>query len=122
MGLPVYVVATTDEGTLAALNAARSFSSGFPSSITLVVPHVVPYPLAIDHPLVPISFSIARFAKLTAALDTELTLRVCVCRPGDLRLDSIMPSDTRGRLRPTREQRLVERLSARGRRALFVDY
>jgi hypothetical protein len=129
MDLPVYVVATTDEGTLAALNAARAFSSGFPSSITLVVPHVVPYPLAIDHPLVPISFSIARFAKLTAELDTEVTLRVCVCRPGDFRFDSIMPSDvvvlvggTRGRLRRTREQRLVDRLSARGRRALFVDY
>src|SRR4029079_13882119 len=93
MGLPVFVVATTDEGTLAALNAARSFSSGFASSITLIVPHVIPYPLAIDDPLVPISFSIARFAKLTAQCDTELTLRVCLCRPGDFHLESVMPAD-----------------------------
>ena len=129
MGLPLCVVATTDEGTLAALNAARSFSSGLSSTITLVVPHIVPYPQALDQPLVPVSFSIARFAKLSADIDAELSLRICVCRPGDFRFDAILPMDavvlvggTRGRLRRTREQRLVDRLTARGRRALLVDY
>ena len=129
MGLSVYVVATTDEGTLAALNAARTFSTGLASTITLVVPHIVPYPQALDYPPVPVSFSIARFAKFTAEIDTELSLRICVCRPGDCRFDAILPTDglvlvggTRGRLRRTREQRLVDRLTARGRRALFVDY
>jgi len=129
VGFPVYVVATTDEGTLAALNAARTLSSGLASTITLVVPHIVPYPQALDHPLVPVSFSIARFAKFSAEIDTELALRIYVCRPGDGRFDAIFPMDgvvlvggTRGRLRRTREQRLVDRLEARGRRALFVDY
>ena len=129
MGPQVYVVATTDEGTLTALNAARSFSSGFTPAITLVVPHVVPYPQALDRPLVPVSFSIARFAKLSAEIDAELNLRIWVCRPGDFRFDSVLPMDvvvlvggTRGLLRRTREQRLVDRLTARGRRALFVDY
>lgn len=129
MGLSLYVVATTDQGTLAALNAARSFSSDLSSTITLVVPHIVPYPQAIDQPLVPVSFSIARFAKLSAEIDAELSLTICVCRPGDFRFDAVLPLDvvvlvggTRGRLRRTREQRLVDRLTARGRRALFVDY
>ena len=129
MDLHLYVVATTDEGTLAALHAARAFSCGFAPTITLVVPHVVPYPQAIDHPLVPVSFSIARFAKLSADIDTELSLRICVCRPGDFRFDTVLPMDgvvlvggTRGFLRRSREQRLVDRLAARGRRALFVDY
>jgi hypothetical protein len=129
VGPHIYVLATTDEGTLAALEAARSFSSGLASNLTLVVPHIVPYPQAIDHPLVPISFSIARFAKLSADLGTDVTLRICVCRPGDFRFDSVLPQDvivlvggTRGLWRRSREQRLVDRLTARGRRALFVDY
>ena len=125
----VYVVATTDEGTLAALNAARSLGNGLASTLTLVVPHIVPYPQAIDRPLVPVSFSIARFAKLSADIDTELSLQICVCRPGDFRFDAVLPEDgvvlvggTRGLLRRSREQRLVDRLTARGRRALFVNY
>jgi hypothetical protein len=129
VALPLYVVATTDKGTLAALNAARSLSSGLSSTITLLVPHIVPYPQALDQPLVPVSFSIARFAKLSAAIDTELSLRICVCRPGEFRFDAVLPTDVvvlvggaRGLLRRTREQRLVDRLTARGRRALFVDH
>ena len=127
--LPVYVVATTDQGTLAALLAARVLGQGLASLITLIVPHIVPYPQALDRPLVPVSFSIARFTQLAADIDAALSLRICVCRPGDFRFDAVLPTDvlvlvggTRGRLRRSREQRLVDRLAARGRRALLVDY
>lgn len=127
--LSVYVLATTDRGTRAALTAARSFSAGFASAITLVIPHMVPYREALDCPPVPIAFTIARAQRLAEELDTELSLRVCVGRPGDIRFETVIPPNVvvmvgglRRRWRRSREQRLADRLAAQGRRVLFVDY
>ena len=127
--LRVYVVATTDQGTRAAVTAARLFSAGFASTITLVIPHVVPFRQALDRPPVPIGFTIARAQRLAEDLDAELSLQVCVCRPGDVRFETVIPANVvvmvggvRRRWRRSREQRLADRLAAQGRRVLFVDY
>ena len=127
--LRVYVVATTDQGTRAAVTAARSFGAGFTSTPTLVMPHIVPYRQSLDSPPVPIGFTIARARRLAEELDADLSLRVCVCRPGDVRFETVIPPNVivmvggvRGRWRRSREQRLADRLAARGHRVLFVDY
>ncbi len=129
MAMAVYVVATSDAGTLAALTAARTLGSGLTREITLIVPHVVPFGQALDRPPVPVSFSIARFASLAAHVDADLSLSICICRPGHDRFDAVLPphavvlvGGTRGRFRRTSEQKLVDRLAARGQRALLVDY
>jgi hypothetical protein len=127
--LQVCVIATTDRGTRAALRAAQSFAVGFSSHITLVIPHTVPYRQPLDRPFVPVAFTVARFQTLTADLDADLSLRVCICRPGDVRFESVIPANgivLVGGMRRTwwrsREQRLADQLSARGRRVLFVNY
>ena len=129
MAMDVYVVATTDAGTRAALTAARTFSRGLTRDITLIVPHTVPFPQPLDHPLVPVSFSIGRFTRIAADVDTDLSLRICVCRPGHCGFDALLPSNAvvlvggvRRRLRRSSEEKLVDRLEARGQRALLVNY
>ena len=51
-GLDVVVLFTTPEATLRALQSAAKFSSGLSPNIRVVVPCVVPYPLALDEPQV----------------------------------------------------------------------
>jgi hypothetical protein len=127
--LSVYVVATTDHGTQAAVKAARSFSAGFTSRITLVIPQTVPYREPLDRPPVPIAFTIARFRKLAEDLEADLSLQLCVCRPGEIAFESVIPLNAvvlvggvRGFWRRSRQQRLADQLTARGHRVLFVDY
>jgi hypothetical protein len=127
--LQVYVIATTDRGTRAALQAARSFAAGFTSNITLVIPHIVPYRQPLNHPPVPVSFTVARFQALTADVDADLSFQVCVCRPGDVGFESVIPENgivliggVRRTWRRSREQRLADQLTARRRRVLFVNY
>jgi hypothetical protein len=127
--LQVFVIATTDRGTRAALRAAQSFAAGFSSNITLVIPHIVPYRQPLDRPFIPVAFTVARFQTLTADLDADLSLRICICRPGDVHLESVLPANgivlvggVRRAWWPSREQRLADRITARGRRVLFVSY
>lgn len=50
--LEVVVLFTTVPATLFALRSAAKLADGLSARIRLVVPHVVPYPLAIDEPAI----------------------------------------------------------------------
>jgi hypothetical protein len=125
--LRIYVVATTDEGTRAALLAARSFGADSDPDVVLLVPHAVPYPQPLDCPPVPVAFTIERFERLANDAKAEVLIRVCVARPGELMLEPAVPEDavllvggTRGRWWRSREQRLAGRFADKGHCALFV--
>jgi hypothetical protein len=127
--MELLVVATTEEGTRAALESAQSFAAGLDGHITLLVPQAVPYPEPLECPPESLAFAIEHFRKLAMALDIGLSIHVCICRPGDAVLAPAIPTGVivviggpRGGLRPSREQKLADRLTRAGHPVLFVDY
>lgn len=127
--MELFVVATTEEGTRAALAAAESFAAGLEAHITLLVPHAVPYPEPLECPAESLAFAIEHFRNLAMSLDVGLSIHVCICRPGDAVLAPAIPTGVivlvggpRGGLRRSREQKLADRLTRTGHPVLFVDY
>ena len=131
--LSVYVLATTDAGTRAALASAGTCARGLRARVALLVPHVVPYAQALEHPADPSAFAGERYREAAAALGLDVTIRVCVCRSEEA-VAALLPRDAivliGGATRPrwlghlgwkTREQRLARRIECGGRRVLFVD-
>ena len=125
--ISVYVLATSAPGTRAALRAAGSFARGLDACIVLLVPHVVPYPQALEHPADSVDFVADRFRELAVEIGVDVSIRVCLCRPQSAALAPLIPKDAAiligGRTRrwwPTREQRLARTLMKTGRRVLFV--
>ena len=125
--LKVQVVATTVDGTRAALVAARTMAAGLGARIDVVVPHVVPYGEAIEHPTIAPTFVGRRIQALADQLSMDVDVRVCVCRTHTAALTQWLVRDAvvlvGGRRRrgwPTREQRLAVSLAEHGYNALFV--
>jgi len=126
--LPVYVLATSSDGTRTALAAARSHARDLNARIVMLVPHVVPYARSIEHPVVSPDFVADRFRSLARELSLEVSIHVCLCRPQDAALAPLVPEDAvillGGRARRwwrTREQRLAHALRRAGHRVLFVQ-
>jgi hypothetical protein len=126
--LRAHVIATTNAGTRAALEAARAWASGLDPHVVLLVPHVVPYTDPIDQPTDSVAFAANRFRELADALDIDVVVRVCVCRRHSAELTPLPPRDgivlVGGRVCrwwPTREQRLASRLDRDGYRVIFVE-
>jgi hypothetical protein len=127
-GLSLSVVATTDEGTYAALTAARTLGAGLNPRVALLVPCVVPHLQPLAHLTSAVALLQHRFRRLAGEAGTHATVQVCICRPELSGLELLLPgSDTvliGGRRYPwwnSREQRLACRLAKCGHRVLFVD-
>ena len=125
--LTVHVIATTDAGTRAAMRAARSLGAGLSVAIVLIVPHVVPYPLALDPLAAPLDNAIVR-AREIADESGAAAVNVCVCRPGAENVSAALPSGAtvvvgtrRGRWRRRAAERLADGLTRSGHRVLLVD-
>jgi len=126
--LHLFVVATTERGTRAALAAARVLGCGLEPQVVLIAPHVVPYPQPLHHPANPVQFTEHRFRALAECSGADVLVRVCVCRTYAAPLDGMMPlgstvivGGSRGRWLRTPAQRLATRLSGRGHHVLFID-
>jgi hypothetical protein len=124
---PVHLVATTLDGTRAALVAAGAIARGSGAPAVMLVPWVVPYAESLDHPTDSVAFGVKNFRKLAEELGIDVAVHVCLCRSSDDAIASLVPRDAvvviggRGRLWwPTREQRLAARLSRSGHRVVFV--
>ena len=126
--LAVYVLATSADGTRTALTAASAHARDLEACIVLLVPHVVPYAQALEHPADSVGFVADRFRTLAWELGLEVTIRICLCRPEHAALAPLIPQDAvilvGGRTRrwwSTREQRLADALIRTGHRVLFVQ-
>ena len=124
--LSIYVVATTPTGTRAALAAAQAHARGLAARIVLLVPHVVPYAQALEHPADPTAFPADRYRGLAEELGIDVAIRICLCRGRDA-VASLIPHDAvvllggrRRRWWPTREERAAGTLTKAGYRVLFV--
>jgi len=115
------VVFTDLRRTAAALAAARTLARGLGARITLMVAHVVPYPLPLATPDVSVEF-IQRMLESSDADSVEIYL----CRDRNeairdaLERESLVIIGTRRRWWPVWERSLARLLRREGRRVLTV--
>jgi hypothetical protein len=122
----VHVIATSIEGTRAALAAGVPLARGSRARLVLLVPQIVPYPLPIDSPVDATAFTERRYQSLVREANGEGDIRVCLCRtPDDIvkslpREATVVVGGRTGGLWPSREERLSRRLARCGHRAVFA--
>src|ERR1700687_5446542 len=94
--LNIAVVFTSVESTLAALKEAGTLAESLGAQITLLVPQVAPYPLALESPPVLVDFNEKRFHVIASQSPVKTKVRIYLCRDqmetlkGVLRLGSIV--------------------------------
>lgn len=122
----VQVIATTADGTSAALAAAVPLASGSFSRLVLFVPRIVPFPVDLEHPADRLELFVERYRRLIAKLGANADIQVCVCRRIDDLLARVVDTDpvvvggTAGRWRMSAEERFAKRLARRVTRVIFV--
>jgi hypothetical protein len=129
-GLPITVVYTTQDGTLAALKTAAALARGLNARLGLIVTEVVPFRLPIDQPRVPVDFLKQRQNELVSGAGLsgeEIRVQICVCRDTKETLGRLLPTPSlvvlggRRGFWPSRERRLETFLSRLGHHVIFAD-
>jgi hypothetical protein len=109
------------------LKAAVALAKGSGSRILMLVPQIVPYPLPLDAPAEPASFTAERYRTLLHQMRAEGEVRICLCRHADDILFQQLPSHATvvvggaaGNWRASCEERLMRRLTRFGHRVMFA--
>jgi len=76
----IHVIATTFEGTRAALAAAVPLAKGSASKLVLIVPCIVPYAVELDAPCEPATFLVKHYTTMIERLGGNATVEICLCR------------------------------------------
>lgn len=125
--LAIRVVFTTVSGTLAALQRAEQLASLLGARIRVLVPEVVPYPLALDQPRVAPFLRVRPLCSLAAQYTLEVHIDVRLCRDALVCVKDSLP---RGRSTIViggrtgwfrRETRLARKLRGWGHDVIFVS-
>jgi hypothetical protein len=126
--LTIHVIATTIDGTRAALTEASRLARGLGVRVVLLVPHTVPYGESLEGPSRQPAHSEDCFRALADECSSDVSMYIVVCRPGVADLARLLPADATllvggaaRRLWPTREERVAHTLAAKGHRVLFVE-
>ena len=124
--LNISVVFTSVESTLAALKEAGNLADSLGGRITLLVPQVVPYPLALEAPPVLADFSEKRFRVIARHSLVETNVQIYLCRDKIRMLISVLKPRSivvlGGRKRwwcPTRDEILAHELRQAGHEVIF---
>ena len=123
----VFVLFTSQEQTLTALQRAGDLSRPIGARIVLLVAQIVPYQLPLDEPPVNLKFITERFERIASQYPVTAEVRVCFCRNQLEMLKSILNSDslvvlgTRRRWWPTYEAGLARRLRQAGYEVVLVE-
>jgi hypothetical protein len=88
--MEVVVLHTTVPETLQALKTAARLAHGLSARIRLLVLEVVPYPLPLDRPNVPLSFTHRRFHTLAGNATIETTIDIHLVRDPDKSIESAL--------------------------------
>ncbi len=125
----VQVIATTFDGTRAALASAVPLARGAGARLVLLVPRVVPYSVALDAAAADATdFYVRRYRDLVADQGGEAQIDVCVCRRvDDLVSRLVHPAATvvvggpAGHWMMSPEQRFANRLSRAAAKVIYVN-
>ena len=119
-GLAVFVVFTSVNWTLKALEKAREIARPVGAKIVVVAVQVVPYPLPLDEPPVPMEFVIRRFEEKVGEFPEKTHISAYLCRDLMEAFKRILIPGcpvviaTQERWWPTRNQRLARKLRRAG--------
>lgn len=123
----VHVLATTVDGTRAALTAAIPFAKGSNARLVILVPRIAPVAISDDQPVESTHAVVQRYCDLLEELNGEAHIRLCVCRRlSDVVAQLLSPRETVviggsvGRWVPSAEMRFVRRLKRLGHAVIFV--
>ena len=125
--LEIFVIFTSEKGTIGALRKAGALAAQLRGRITLVVPQVVPYPLPLSRPPVLLSFSEQKFRAIAAESPVETVVRLYLCRDRYTAVESALSPqslavlETAKRWWPTREKRLARRLQRAGHNVIATE-
>ena len=122
----ITVLFTTQESTASALDAAIRLAKGFDTTIEIVVPEIVPFPLDVDHPAINTGTLLRRVCELTNGVPVETAVHLCLGRELEqilgtvLKPDSIVVIGEREPLWLGKYHRISEYLRARGHQVIFT--
>jgi hypothetical protein len=123
---PIYVVATGEGGTCAALTVAVRLARRAASPLVVLVPHVVSYTSPIEDLADAGVCAANRYRDFVRDLGAEARIRLCLCRRPDDTLGLLPPGstvvigETARRWLPGSERRLARRLRLAGHAVLFA--
>jgi hypothetical protein len=125
--LSVYVLATTTDGTRAALAAAGRCASGLGAHIVLLQPHIVPFPADMQDQAAPARVQAEQLRQLAKQLQLDVEIVSALCRSEREVPATLLPRDAlvvlggrSGRWWPPSGKRLAAQLNRAGYRVLFV--
>jgi hypothetical protein len=125
--LSVFVVFTSVNWTLKALERAREIARPLEANIAVIAIQVVPYPLPLDRPPVPMEFVVSRFGERAGEFSERTKVSAYLCRDPLEALKRILNPDCpavmgiRKRWWPTRDERLARKLRRAGYDIILVE-
>jgi hypothetical protein len=128
--LCVTVIATTQEGTTVALNAASSLARDLDAKIVLLKVEIVPPRFPVDEPPLPLDFLLKQQRSLlldSSAKDEDVAIRICLCRDHDqcllhvLRRRALVIIGGRRRWWTSAEEKLERGFRRLGHHVIFID-
>jgi hypothetical protein len=129
-GLCVTVIATTKEGTTAALDEAKRLAKDLDAHITVLKLEVVPFQFPLEKPPVSLDFTTRQQCSLvlqSSSRDEDVTIRTCLCRDRDACLKRIFRRRALVVIGGSRhwwkshEERLEILLRGLGHHVIFID-
>jgi hypothetical protein len=125
--LEVSLLFTSPEATVNALKRTAALLAGLNARINLVAVQSVPYTLALNNPLVSVTFNERRLQDIASESPIETAANLYICRclfetlTSVLKRGSILVVGIRKRWWPTWERRLARKLDSAGVRVLLLD-
>jgi len=123
----ITVLFTSQASTARALDAAIRLAKGFDTTIEIVVPEVVPFPLELDHPAIDTGILLRQVCELTNGVPVETAVHLCLGREVEQILATVMKANSIvviGEREPFwlgKYHRLSESLRARGHHVIFTS-
>ena len=123
----VYVIFTSINWTLNALQKAREIARPVGAAIVVVAVQVVPFPLPLDKPPVPMDFVIRRFEERAEELPEKTKISAYLCRDQMVALKRVLNRNcpvimgVRKKIWPTRDKRLARKLRRAGYQVILVE-
>jgi hypothetical protein len=126
-GLSVFVVLTSLNWTLKALEKAREMARSLGANIAVLAIQVVPYPLSLDRPPVPMDFFVRRFEERACEFSERIKVSAYLCRDPLVALKRLLSPNClvvmgiRKKWWPTRDERLAKKLRHAGYEIILVE-
>jgi hypothetical protein len=126
-GLSVFVVFTSLDWTLKALEKAREVAKPLGANIVVLAVRVVPFPLPLDEPPVPMEFVIRRFEEKASDLSERTKISAYLCRDPLVALKRILSPNCpvvmciRRKWWPIHDETLARKLRRAGYDVILVN-